>query len=129
MSADLCYTDDPDYILEKEYDGKPDIDKLHEIFVVIYKVEVPSYSKKRDEDEAQYVFFKSLEKAFKRWKLFGPRGAMLRRIITDKDELNELALQNEKTIVIPDDENITETILKPEEPKEEQKEDSKTIVV
>lgn len=99
MSADLCYTADPDYILIKEYTEKPDIDKLHEIFVVIYLVDIPNYAKKSDEEEERYIFFKSLDKAIKRWKLFGPRRAMLRRIITDNDELLELTKHNESIVV------------------------------
>ena len=110
MSADLCYTADPDYILVKEYNEKPDINKLHEIFVVIYKVETPNYLKKSDDDDERYIFFKSLDKAIKRWKLFGPRGSMLRRIITYNDELNELAMKNEN-IVVEDTDAVKEFVV------------------
>jgi hypothetical protein len=92
MSAECCFTDDPEYILKKEYDGKPNIDDLHEVFVIVYKVDTVTKEFKKS---ARFVFIKSLEKAMKQWKIFGPRGALLHRIFTDDDDINELALDNE----------------------------------
>jgi hypothetical protein len=114
MSAEFCYTDDPEYILHKEYTEKPDIEKLYEVFIVVYTVETPSWQTKNPEDEVRYIFFKTLEKAMRRWKLFGPRGSMLKRVFTDSDELNEMALKTENIVVVdvPEEE---------EAPKEEEK--------
>lgn len=102
MSAECCYTDEPQYILKKEYDGKPDVDSLHEIFVIVYRVDTPT---KELEKAARYVFIKTLDRAIKQWKLFGPHGALLHRIFTDDDDINELALHNEIEI----DEHVVET--------------------
>jgi hypothetical protein len=92
MSAECCFTDDPQYVLKREYDGKPDVDSLHEIFVIVYKVDTPT---KEIEKSARYVFIKSLDRAIKQWKLFGPKGALLHRIFTDDNDINQLALHNE----------------------------------
>jgi hypothetical protein len=116
MSAEFCYTDEPHYILKKEYEEKPDINKLFEIFVIVYKAELPKYKVSKEEDTARYLFFHDLEKALKRWKLFGPRGALLQRIFTDDEELNELASKNDNIVV----ENVSED---EEEAKEETKQD------
>jgi hypothetical protein len=120
MSAEFCYTDNPEYILHKEYTEKPDVEKLYEVFIVVYTVEVPAWESKSPEDEVRYIFFKSLEKAMRRWKLFGPRGSMLKRVFTDSDELNEMALKTENIVVAPEEE---EEAPKEEEeaPKEEEK--------
>lgn len=92
MSADCCFTDAPEYILHNEYDGKPDIEKLHEVFVIIYKVDTVT---KEIDKAIRYIFIKNLDKAVKQWKIFGPKGALLHRIFTDSDDLNQLALDNE----------------------------------
>ena len=137
MSAEYCYTESPEYILKKEYTEKPDISKLHEIFVIVYKVDLPNYQKKKEEDAARYIFLHSLEKAFKRWKLFGPNGAILQRIFTDDEELNALATKNDN-IVIDEEELKTENNEMvvgnsdeedEEEEKEEVKEEPKDITV
>ena len=117
MSAEFCHTDDPEYILHNEYTEKPDIEKLHEIFIIVYTVEIPAWQSKNPEDEVRYIFFKSLEKAMRRWKLFGPRGSMLKRVFTDSEELNEMALKNENIVVVPEEEEAP----KEEAPKEEEK--------
>jgi Ran GTPase-activating protein (RanGAP) involved in mRNA processing and transport len=131
MSADYCYTESPEYILKKEYEGKPDISKLYEIFVLVYKVDLPKYKIKKEEDTARYLFFHSLEKAFKRWKLFGPRGAILQRVFTDDDELNELASKNDNIEVNDEEENDEEEDEeeKNEDKEEEVVEEKKEIVV
>jgi hypothetical protein len=102
MSAEFCFTDAPEYILHKDYEGKPDVDKLHEIFVIVYSVETPTKDLK---ESARYIFIKSLEKAMRQWKLFGPRSALLHRIFTDDDDINQLALDNENKKV----EDVVET--------------------
>jgi hypothetical protein len=134
MSADYCYTETPEYILKKEYDEKPDLTKLYEIFVLVYKVDLPKYKIKKEEDTARYLFFHSLEKAFKRWKLFGPRGAILQRIFTDDDELNALATKNDNIEISEEDlksENNDMVVGDSEEESEEEKveEEKKEIVV
>jgi len=131
MSAEYCYTESPEYILKKEYTEKPDISKLHEIFVIVYKVDLPNYQKKKEEDSARYIFLHSLEKAFKRWKLFGPNGAILQRIFTDDEELNALATKNDNIEIneeelVSSDEDEEE---KEEEKKEEVKEENTEITV
>ena len=129
MSAEYCYTESPEYILKKEYTEKPDISKLHEIFVIVYKVEVPNYLKKKEEDTARYIFLHSLEKAFKRWKLFGPNGAILQRIFTDDEELNALATKNDNIIIDDEELESDEDEDEKEEVKEEVKEESKELTV
>jgi len=118
MSAECCFTDSPEYILKKKYDGKPDVDLLHEIFVIVYKVDTPTKDLK---ESARYVFIKSLDKAFKQWKLMGPRGALLHRILTDDDIINELALENEnkKTEDIVESDTIAPIKVPETEVKEE----------
>ena len=101
MAAKDCYTEKPEFILKKTYTEKPDIEQLHEIFIVIYKKEVPKWQVKQDElkESARYIFFTKLEKAYKRFKMFGPNYAMLQRIFTDDDELYELATRNDNIVV------------------------------
>jgi len=123
MSADLCFTQDPEYILTKDYDEKPDIEKLHEIFVITYKVELPNYKMKNEEDDERYIFLHDLDKAFKRWKLFGPNGALLHRMFTDDEELNALATKNDNIVI--DESLLAEN---DEEVVEETKEETKEIV-
>lgn len=110
MSAECCFTDVPEYILKKEYDGKPDIDSLHELFVIIYKVDNIDKDLKKS---SRYVFIKSIERAMKQWKLFGPRGALLHRIFTDDEDINKLALDNENKNTIIETDSL-ETIIIPE---------------
>jgi hypothetical protein len=128
MSADYCYTESPEYILKKEYTEKPDIEKLYEIFVIVYKVDLPSYAIKKEEDTARYIFIHSLEKAFKRWKLFGPNGAILQRIFTDDEELNALATKNDN-IEINEEDLEEEEEEEEEEEKIEEEEKKEEIVV
>jgi hypothetical protein len=97
MSMDLCETGKPMLILTKEYEEKPAVDKLFDIFMVSYKEDIPDWKRKTPDDESElmrYLFFTDLNRAVKRWKLFGPRVAMLKRILTDSEELLEKANKN-----------------------------------
>ena len=111
MSAKDCYTESPEFILKKEYTEKPDIEKLHEVFIVIYKVELPKWKIKEDEvkESIRYIFFTNLEKAYKRFKMFGPNYAMLQRVFTDDDEMYELASRNDNIVVEEDSSTNVET--------------------
>jgi hypothetical protein len=101
MAAKDCYTENPEFILKKEYTEKPDIEQLHEVFIVIYKKELPKWQVKEDElkESSRFIFFTKLEKAYKRFKMFGPNYAMLQRIFTDDEELYKLATQNDNIVV------------------------------
>ena len=102
-------TETPYFILVKEYETNPKIEDLTEIFMVIYVVDLPNWKKQGNEDQVlkdsmRYLFFTDLERAFKQYKYFGPKGAFLQRAFTDNDELIELAEQSNFTIKI-DEEN------------------------
>jgi hypothetical protein len=101
MAAKDCYTENPEFILKKEYTEKPDIEQLYEVFIVIYKKELPKWQVKEDElkESSRFIFFTKLEKAYKRFKMFGPNYAMLQRIFTDDEELYKLATQNDNIVV------------------------------
>ena len=90
MSKDFCETEKPEYVLTKEYTVKPDDGDLTEMFIVVYKLDLANWEKEKEEDCLRYIFFCNLEKAFKRFKLFGPGRAMLKRIFTDNEELIKL---------------------------------------
>jgi hypothetical protein len=90
MSKDFCETEKPEYVLTKEYTVKPDDSDLTEMFIVVYKLDLANWEKEKEEDCLRYIFFCNLEKAFKRFKLFGPGRAMLKRIFTDNEELIKL---------------------------------------
>jgi hypothetical protein len=107
MSIDLCQTEDPHYILIKEYADKPNIDDLQEMFVVVYVMDLPNWQIKEETDGVEYVFFTSLDKAFKRFKAEGPRRALLKRVFTDNDELIELGKKNDN-IEVPEEEVVEE---------------------
>jgi hypothetical protein len=109
MDIDTIFTEKPLFIITKQYDAVK-IEDLTEVFAVIFKVELPNYEQVPDEDEntkksARYLFFTDLEKAFKQFKYYGPRRAILQRIFTDKEELIETAEKSNFTIVPDDDEN------------------------
>jgi hypothetical protein len=90
MSKELCEIEKPEYVLTKEYTDKPNDDDLTEMFIVVYKIDLANWEKEKEEDCLRYIFFCDLEKAFKRFKLFGPGRAMLKRIFTDNEELIKL---------------------------------------
>jgi len=102
MSNELCQVEDPYYMLVKEYETKPNVDDLIEVFAVIYVLDLPKWEVKNETDGVEYVFFTSLEKAFKRFKVEGPRKSILKRILTDNEELVELARRNDN-VEIPED--------------------------
>jgi len=112
MSGEL-FDGEPEYHLVKEYEEKPDVDKLTEVFVVVFLVEEDDEFK-TEEERTRMVFFTNLEKAFKRFKILGPNKAYCKRIITDDERLIELCKHNDS--------------LKIEVPDEEKKDDSVTLV-
>ena len=120
MSGDLCFTENPEFYLIKEYENKPNVDELFDLFIVVYLKEIPNWKKSGDEDKdlkdsSRYIIFSNLEKAFKRFKLFGPGKSLIKRILTDNEELYQLAKKNDDIVV-----NLIE--LDREETKEESKE-------
>jgi len=108
MEIDTMFTEKPLFIIVKDYENNnPKIEDLTEVFSVTYRVQLPNYKEVPDATEnlknsLRYNFFTDLEKAFKQYKYYGPRGAVIARIFTDKDELIELA-QKSNFEVIPDD--------------------------
>jgi hypothetical protein len=56
MSADLCLTEDPEFVLVKEYETKPDINDLTELYIVVTMKEIPNWQKTGDEDEDFNIF-------------------------------------------------------------------------
>ena len=62
MSHENTMTEVPEYFLEKEYTVKPKPEDLHEIFIIVYKMEVPNWRTETD-DDTRYIFFTNLEKA------------------------------------------------------------------
>ena len=138
MSADCVLTGEPEFIFQKKYTEKPKEEDLFEIFVIVYKVKIENWETDKTEDDAlRMIFFNNVEKAVKRFKLFGPKAAILKRILTDSVEMNEIAEKNnhieideEETDEENDkqvDENITE--LAKELAIKEGAEVSKAIVV
>lgn len=130
MSNDLCEVEDPYYMLVKEYETKPNPDDLIEVFAVIYVLDLPKWQVKEETDGVEYVFFTSLEKAFKRFKVEGPRRSILKRILTDNEELVELAKRNDNVEIPEDDGEEVEIPEQTEQhelhickPKEEEKDD------
>jgi hypothetical protein len=108
MSHDLCEVEEPYYILVKEYEGKPKLEDLTEVFAIVYAYELPKWQIKEETDGVEYVFFTSLEKAWKRFKYEGPRRALMKRIFTDNDELIELAKRNDNIEI--KEETVKETV-------------------
>jgi hypothetical protein len=103
MDIGTINTETPHYIIVKEYETAPKMEDLTEIFIVIYVVDLPNWKRQGGEeqilkDSMRYLFFTDLERAFKQYKYFGPKGAYLQRAFTDNDELIELAEQSNFTI-------------------------------
>jgi hypothetical protein len=115
MSGEL-FDGEPEYHLVNEYEDKPDMDKLTDVFVVVYLVEEDTEFK-TEEDRTRMVFFTNLEKAFKRYKIIGPNKSYCKRIITDDEKLIELCKHNDNIKVeVPEEEeeeNVTDTEVEP----------------
>jgi len=111
MSADCVETGVPEIILTRDYDVKPKEEDLYEVFAVIYRVEKEGYKVGDNEDaETKYVFFTDVGKAVARFKLFGPRRSILKRILTDKKEIWDLGEKNSKIEVeVSESESESET--------------------
>ena len=105
MSHDLCMVEDPYILLVKEYEEPPKNTDLTEVFVIVYSLDLPAWKIKEETDGVEYVFFTSFEKAFKRFKIEGPKKSLMKRIFTDNDELIEVAKRND----------ITDTVIVSEE--------------
>jgi hypothetical protein len=122
MEIETVFTETPHFVLVKEYETSPKIEDLTEVFSVVYRVDLPNWKHTGDKDDdlkqsMRYLFFTSLDKAFKQYKYYGPRGAVLSRIITDNDELIQLAEKSNFEVIVSDEEK--------EEEKEEVKEEEK----
>lgn len=118
MNIDTIFTETPHFVIVKEYETSPKIEDLTEIFSVVYTIDLPNWKQKADKDEnlkesMRYLFFTDLEKAIKQYKYYGPKGAVLSRIITDNDELIELAQKSNFELIMEEEEE--------EEKKEEEK--------
>jgi len=118
MSHDLCEVEEPYYLIVKDYEEKPKQEDLTEVFAVIYAYDLPKWKKKEETDGVEYVFFTSLDKAWKRFKYEGPRRSLIKRIFTDNEELIELAKRNDN-IEIPLEPLNIETASVVESPKED----------
>jgi len=121
MSADCVETGVPELILTRDYDVKPKEEDLYEVFAVIYRVEREGYKVGDNEDaETKYVFFTNVAKAVARFKLFGPKRSILKRILTDKKEIWELGEKNSKIEVeVPESESESESETQEEQDKKE----------
>jgi hypothetical protein len=97
--------EEPYILLVKEYEEPPKNTDLTEVFVIIYSLDLPTWKIKEETDGVEYVFFTSFDKAFKRFKIEGPKKSLMKRIFTDNDELIEVAKRND----------ITDTIIVSEE--------------
>jgi len=109
MECNKIFTDKPQFNITKEYTNAVKIEDLTEIFIVVYRVDLPNYELSQNEEEdlkksCRYVFFTDLERALKQYKYYGPNGAVLSRIFTDNDELIAVAQKSNFTF-IPEDEN------------------------
>lgn len=129
MDINTIVTETPYYILVKEYETAPKMEDLTEIFIVIYVVNLPNWKKQGNEeqvlkDSMRYLFFDDLEKAFKQYKYFGPKGAFLQRAFTDNDELIELAEKSNFRII---EEEETENEEKPKEQSDTLPTEEKTV--
>jgi len=108
MDITTILMDTPVFKLVKVYEENPKIEDLAEIFVVVYTVDLPNWQQKVDKDEnlkesMRYLFFNNLERAFKQYKFYGPKGAVISRIMTDDDELIALAEKSNFTIIEEDE--------------------------
>jgi hypothetical protein len=115
MDIDTIFTETPHFVLVKEYETNPKIEDLTEVFSVVYRVDLPNWKQTGDKDgdlkqSMRYLFFTSLEKAIKQYKYYGPRGAVLTRIITDNDELIELAEKSNFEVIVSDEEKEEEKV-------------------
>jgi len=120
MSADCVETGVPEIILTKDYDNKPKEEDLYEVFAVIYREQKEGYKVGENEDvETKYVFFTNVGKAVARFKLFGPKRSILKRILTDKKEIWELGEKNSNIQVeVPESESESESESETQEEKD-----------
>lgn len=118
MSHDLCAVEEPYYLIVKDYDEKPKQEDLTEVFAIIYAYDLPKWKIKEETDGVEYVFFTSLEKAWKRFKYEGPKRSLMKRIFTDNEELIELARTNDNVEIPLESLNI-QTASEVESPKDD----------
>ena len=118
MSHDLCDVEEPYYLIVKEYEEKPKPEDLTEVFTIVYAHDIPKWKIKEETDGVEYVFFTSLEKAWKRFKYEGPKRSLMKRIFTDNEELIELARRNDNVEIPLESLNI-ETASTVESPKDD----------
>jgi hypothetical protein len=107
MDSGTIFTETPQFIITKEYDSPVKIEDLVEVFIVIFRIDLPKHELTNNEDEdlkksCRYLFFTDLERALKQYKYYGPRGAVLSRVFTDKEDIIETAQKSNFTI-IPED--------------------------
>jgi hypothetical protein len=124
MDIDTIITEKPYFKLTKEYpEGQLKIEDLTEVLMVTIKVKLANYEESGTEDEIlqksmRHFFFTDFEKAWKQYKFWGPRGAVLLRMFTDDEELINIAKKSNDIVYDysslekeEDEENKPETII------------------
>lgn len=94
MEVELLETE-PEFWLKNDYgvaNENLSVDDLKEVFVVCYTIK----KKGSKEPEEIYSFTTDFEQAFKRFKLLPHRKCLLKRFMTDDEELIKLAVEGTK---------------------------------
>lgn len=101
---------DPETWLVKDYpdDIEPDVNDLTEVYVVVYTLEPKKGFKEPTE---VYTFTTDFEQAYKRFKLLPHTQGLLKRILTDDDNLIQMAREGTKPKAqnTPEEKNIVWT--------------------
>jgi hypothetical protein len=137
MSADCVLTGIPEFILTKEYTEKPKEEDLYEVFAVIYKVDdkVGNWESNQEIGETtegnnlRFIFFTDTARAVARFKLFGPKRSILKRILTDSNELYEAGEKNNHLVVDKSESESEETKKEIEDNNKELEEEMKKLDV
>ena len=83
---------DPMPFLVKDYpNDEPDVDSLVEVYIVVYTLE-----RKGKEPQEIYTFTCDFEQAYKRYKLLPHTRALLKRVLTDDENLIRLGRDGTK---------------------------------
>jgi len=118
MAHKLTDTEKPEFYLIKEYTTKPAIEDLGEVFVIGYVMESPNW-KKDDDTDVRYIFFTDFAKAYKRFRLFVPGKAFIKRIFTDNEVLIKLGKDNDAKTAEVVEEETKEIVVGEESQKKE----------
>jgi uncharacterized protein YihD (DUF1040 family) len=100
---DINYIDtEPTYYVVKDYGFNNEnlkVEELTEVYVVIYKLK----KKGSNEDTEIHTFTTDFEQAFKRFKILPNTKALLKRFLTDDDNLIKLAIDGTKPKINEED--------------------------